>query len=207
MNLEMMVDHLNDETAKSIKALLERNTPTLRERLICPEISERLQCRGSEKYVALTEYPYSNAAASDSLADLRFYEKNDGPCLWVEVKPMLKKFNYWNFSKFFNGKSKSSDTPYTEDSIILNDADKFKKISKIHNDRQQAFAVLLILYRGGKSVEPDPTPPVPKKSLSAGQVIYLMEHRFKNNFGFENTIIQKHRTILDHEIVTFSSVV
>ncbi|MBU1537439.1 hypothetical protein KKF84_19140 [Myxococcota bacterium] len=187
------MDHVNLDLEKVSNAIIstfldvassEKMKKQPSERLLVAESCEQLQLQ-DDAFVAVTEFPYFDGCVDDAIADLRIkYGADLKNRLWIEVKPLFNKSNYWNYSKFFNSTKMKKDF-HSLPSIILNDIDKMDKVPD-PKENNEAFGFLLILAGNseinqssdlGKLAPPQPTQ---KKRLSIEQVASLCNSRFNN---------------------------
>jgi hypothetical protein len=176
-DLHTCLSALGRELAATSRELLAKQMD-FSERSLCAAACEALQRQPDRRLVAVNEAPYAPRAGHGARADLEiFYGETEASPLWVEVKPMLEGWNYWNYSKFFNGKA-DKEQPDNSDSVILNDIDKMAYAITEHSRDPWTFAFFLILWTDGKALVPDATPVRPRGQLTPGQVLLLAERRF-----------------------------
>lgn len=175
---------MHAKRAELLVNILSKTGDWPRERRICAEVVEELQ-RTEPRMIAVNEAPYWGGAKDDYISDLMVYFGDDHRTpLWVEVKPILENWLYWRPSKFFP--KGIGDPPWKSSSVILDDLDKLKYVR--HSDRygpsyQFGFAQVLIFHTAGGEIVSDSTPPVARRRLTAGQILYLCERRIEHDAG------------------------
>lgn len=169
-----MKRHIRDITAAFADAVNEYGLS--RERILCSVASYQLQCE-SDDYIVLLETPLKEGKNIDICADLILYSRSSAFLpVWVEVKPMWQGSNYWNFSKFFNGKLPEGDI-HLADSIILNDIDRINAVRNEPTFRCEfSFVLMLDPWRRTEYALSEPRP---GSSLYPDQATELCRRRFQ----------------------------